>query len=189
MPDIPAREVKTLMAIGGESSQFYFYVPAKPTHVAGVNVVHDTPNFKTIQADSNYNWVAQQRLSRDPAMQFTGPGEETLSIEGILYPHLFGGFGTLQGLTEAGRRGDIMKLVMFSPLDAGMAGVIYPDNVVIRRIKRTHTHFLHDGQAAKIEFNLELVRYGDDSSTQTRFWNPNNNPQQPREPEPPQLEN
>jgi phage protein U len=33
-------------------------------------------------------------LSTEPAMQFTGPGQDLVTVEGRLYPRLFGGLKT-----------------------------------------------------------------------------------------------
>ncbi|WP_035977644.1 phage tail protein [Bradyrhizobium sp. th.b2] len=137
-----------------------FYVPSK-----GI----DTPNFETIQRDAQYTWTSADRLSRDPAMQFTGPGEDNVVIEGRMYPYHFGGISTLERMRLAGRAGKPMLLVRFYPLtnpDGYGSEVI--GNYAIRRVRTAESKIGAIGIAHKIDFTLELTRYGDDlTSTST----------------------
>lgn len=76
----------------------------------------DAPNFETIQRDAQYTWASNDRLSRDPAMQFTGPCEDNVIVEGKMYPYHFGGISTLQRMRNAGRAGKPMIPCRFYPL-------------------------------------------------------------------------
>jgi len=136
-----------------------FYVP-----VPG----NDTPNFETLQRDAQFTWVSNDRLSRDPAMQFTGPGEENISIDGRMYPHHFGGLSTIQRLREAGRAGKPHILARFYPLTgpAGYGSEVI-GNVVIKRVRTVESKIGSLGIAHKIDFTVELARYGDDLTTGT----------------------
>lgn len=142
-----------------ETGLILFYVPAK-----GI----DTPNFETIQRDVQYTWTSADRLSRDPAMQFTGPGEDNVTIEGRMYPYHFGGLSTIERMRAAGRAGKPMMLVRFYPLtnpDGYGSEVI--GNYVIRRVRTTEQKIGPIGIAHKIDFSLELQRYGDDLTSTT----------------------
>jgi phage protein U len=131
-----------------------FYIPAK-----GV----ETPNFETIQRDVQYTWTSADRLSRDPAMQFTGPGEDNISIDGRMYPYHFGGLSTIERMRAAGRAGKPMILVRFYPLtDPTGYGAEAIGNYVIKRVRTAESRISVDGIARKIDFTLELQRYGDD---------------------------
>jgi phage tail protein len=131
-----------------------FYVP-----LPGV----DTPNFQTLWRDAQYTWVSNDRLSRDPAMQFTGPGEENVLVDGCMYPYHFGGLSTLQRLREAGRAGKPMILARFYPLsDPGGYGSENLGNFVIKRVRTVESKLGAVGVAHKIDFTLEMSRYGDD---------------------------
>ena len=83
-------------------------------------MIRDSPGPEGPGLDHVYSlslsWVSNDRLSRDPAMQFTGPGEEQIVLEGRMYPYHFGGLSTLQRLRDAGRRGKPHMLVRFYPL-------------------------------------------------------------------------
>lgn len=134
-----------------------FYVPMKG---------EDTPNFETLQRDAQFTWVSSDRLSRDPAMQFTGPGEENISLEGRMYPYHFGGLSTLERLRAAGRGGKPYILVRFYPLqDPAGYGSETIGNFVIKRVRTVESKIGVTGIAHKIDFTLELTRYGDDLNT------------------------
>jgi phage protein U len=128
----------------------------------------DTPNFQTLQRDSQYTWASADRLSRDPAMQFTGPGEENISVDGAMYPYHFGGLSTLQRLRDAGRAGKPMILARFYPLtDPAGYGSENLGNFVIKRVRTAESRIGVQGIAHKIDFTLELQRYGDDVDATT----------------------
>lgn len=130
----------------------------------------DTPNFDVQEIDSNFTWIAQGRLSRDPAMQFTGPGEEIISIEGRLYPQYFGGIGTLKTLRLYGRLGKPMTLVRYTPLDGpnDLMGENF-GRFALRRVRRTDRHIGSLGVANRIDFVVELSAFGEDPEGQSRF--------------------
>ncbi|UPT95376.1 phage tail protein [Bradyrhizobium barranii subsp. apii] len=142
-----------------ETGLILFYVPSK-----GI----DTPNFETIQRDAQYTWTSNDRLSRDPAMQFTGPGEDNVVVEGKMYPYHFGGISTLDRMRNAGRAGKPMILCRFYPLtDPKGYGTEVIGNYVIRRVRTVEQKIGAVGIAHKIDFTLELTRYGDDLGTPT----------------------
>jgi phage protein U len=121
----------------------------------------ETPNFETINIDSSFNVPSQGRLTRDPAIQFTGPGEEVILVEGRLFPHIFGGIATLDGLRKTGREGKPHILMRFRPIDDGYEGEPL-GKFMIRRLRQNHQKIGYTGIAHKIDFTLELVAYGDD---------------------------
>jgi len=148
-----------LMGLGSlsptaENGLILFYVPLPNT---------DTPSFETLHRDAQYSWASQERLSRDPALQFTGPGEEMIVVEGRMYPHHFGGLSTIARLRDAGRAGKPHILARFYPLTdpKGYASEVI-GNFVIKRVRTVESRLSSIGVAHKIDFTLELARYGDD---------------------------
>jgi phage protein U len=151
---------------------------------AGDNVIlfyvplpgNDTPGFEVLQRDRQFNWVSNERLSRDPAMQFSGPGEENVVVEGKMYPYHFGGLSTIKLLHEAGRSGKPYILARFYPLTQPGGSLSYGSenlgNFVITRLRTVESKIGAVGIAHKIDFTLEMKRYGDDLSTSAAndFW-------------------
>lgn len=137
-----------------------FYVP-KP----GTN----SPGFESVQRDSNFTWISQGRLSRDPAMQFTGPGEDHIIIEGRLFPHIFGGLDTLEGLRQSGRAGKPLLLVRFYDLEDDEISADPIGKFVIKRVKRSESKIGSSHIGNQIDFVLELTEFGDDPGISERF--------------------
>lgn len=130
-----------------------------------------TPSFETITREMQASVPSQPRIGRDNAMQFTGPGEETISIHGRMFPYIFGGLSTLDALRDALRAGKPMMLVMFSPNMTEESATIVPDqtysgkkvgNYMLRSVKRQDYLYTSDGLPMKVDFTIELVLYGDD---------------------------
>lgn len=159
MPDV-------LMALGttnaggrGSNVIHGFYVPS---------LGETSPSFEVLQRDSTYTWTSQPRLNRDPAMQFTGPGEEIILVEGRFFPKFFGGLSTIRGLQDSGRAGYPMFLVRYRqpPNGNGLIGeVVGGGRWVIRRVRAAESRIGPDGIAHKIDFSLELARFGEDQES------------------------
>ncbi|MEH2517504.1 phage protein U [Bradyrhizobium sp. AZCC 1610] len=143
----------SLSPVADDDGVILFYIP-QPRQ--------DTPGFETLQRDAQYTWASADRLSRDPAMQFVGPGEENIVVEGKMYPYHFGGLSTIKKLQDAGRAGKPHVLARFYPLDNNAYGAENLGNFVIKRVRTVESKIGAVGIAHKIDFTLELTRYGDD---------------------------
>lgn len=44
-------------------------------------------NIEELDRSWEYRWEAVNRVGARPAMQFIGPGEETVRLKGLIYPH------------------------------------------------------------------------------------------------------
>jgi len=54
-----------------------------------------TTAYQTFAHSSAYRWQAQERYGQQPAMQYTGPGEESITPSGDIYPSFAGGIAGL----------------------------------------------------------------------------------------------
>ena len=82
-----------------------------------------------------------------------GPGEETIKLPGVIYPHYRGGLGQVQSMRQVAIEGAPMLLI-------DSLGHIY-GRWVIRRVEERTSDYLAGGVPRKIEFDLEIV-YIDD---------------------------
>jgi len=114
----------------------------------------DTAAHQTLSRTSEYRWQSQDRLGREPAQQFVGAGNQTISLQGVIYPHYKGGLGQIDDLRDEAGQGVPLLLI------DGM-GWIY-DLWVIKSISESQSALITDGRAQKIEFTVELAFYGDD---------------------------
>ncbi len=113
----------------------------------------DTAAFQTLQRTHVYRWPAQARLVDRPTRQFVGAGDETIAMNGIVYPTLAGGLGQLEQLREMAGRGVPMILV------DGL-GFVWGRYVVLS-LQEGRSFFLPDGRPRKQTFTLQLSHYGE----------------------------
>jgi len=102
-----------------------------------------------------YRWEQLNRAWRKPAAQYAGPGVQTITLEGVIYPHFRGGLHQLTGMRAIAGTG--VPLFMTD----GMGWVW--DRWVIVSVTETKSHLMADGAPRKIEFSVELQSYGSDS--------------------------
>lgn len=144
-----------LMSLGSH----VFYCP-----MVGV----ESPGYEALQRDSSFTWVPQGRLNAPLAMQFTGPGQDIIVIEGRLFPGFFGGALTLDALRAAGGQGQPLPLIRYFPVSdsngekiQGLEAQVLGD-FVITRVRTGEKHINSAGAPDMIEFQLELSAYGND---------------------------
>lgn len=75
-----------LMTLGDGQSQFRFAI--------------DTAAYQSLQRRTEWRWPAQDRLWNDPARQFTGKGQDEITLEGVILPAFRGGLGQIKALRE-----------------------------------------------------------------------------------------
>ena len=119
----------------------------------------DTAAYQALERTTAWRWARQERLGRRPARQFVGPGDETIALDGVIYPHYRGGLGQLDALREEAGAGRPLRLVTGTGVVLGLW--------VVERVEETQRLFLADGRPRNISFRLGLTRYGDDADPQS----------------------
>ncbi len=120
----------------------------------------DTAAYQTLRRVNEYRWPAQDRIGREPARQYVGPGNQTVELDGIIYPHYRGGLGQLDTMrTEAGKGAPLM---LVASADARKGTVL--GRWVIERIEETQSAHLPGGAPRKVAFRLALAYYGEDGA-------------------------
>lgn len=114
----------------------------------------DTAAFDELSRSTEFRWASQERLSRRPAQQAIGMGEEKLTLKGTIYPGFKGGLKQLDTLRTIGARLQPLTLT------TGYGEVI--GTWCLKTINDEQGAFLHGGIPRKQGFTLEFVRYGDD---------------------------
>lgn len=117
----------------------------------------NTAAYQSLQRVANYRWTATPRLGRTPARQFLGPGEETVELEGVIYPHHAGGLGQLDAMRALAATGEPQLLV------SGLGDVL-GDWVILTVEERHPGPFFERGVPRKVEFRLSLGFYGEDEA-------------------------
>lgn len=112
--------------------------------------MRQTLPYNQLIHDSGWNWASNSRVGRRAAAQFTGKGNDKITLSGELRPEITGGpvkALAFQLLADEGRAWPLI----------GGDGTIY-GMYVIESFKTTHSDFYADGSARVIAFNLSLLR-------------------------------
>jgi phage protein U len=114
----------------------------------------DTLPFQELQRQSNWKHRGNPRVGARDALQFLGPGDDMVTINGVLVPELTGDAASLDELRSMADEGGAYVLV-----DA--TGSVY-GAYVIEVVNETQT--LHDieGAARRIDFTIGLRRVDDE---------------------------
>ena len=110
--------------------------------------------YQQLQRQMSWRHPSVSRVGMRPARQFIGPGDDTITLSGVLYPELTGGKISLAALKAMADEG------MAWPLIEG-TGIFY-GLFVIEELSQTDSTFFPDGAPRKIEFSLKLTRVDDE---------------------------
>ena len=111
-----------------------------------------TAAYASLQRSVKYAWRSKERVGKLPMQEFTGRGEETISLRGVIYPDYRGGIAQVDLMRIQAGLGKPLPLV-------GGDGRVF-GLWCARSIDEDQTWFDGRGRAQRIEFRLELVRYG-----------------------------
>ncbi len=117
--------------------------------------LHTTP-YQQLQRQLAWRHPANSRVGARPARQYAGPGDENITLSGVLYPEITGGRVSLAALEIMANQGKAWPLIEGTGLYYGL--------FVIEEISTTASEFFPDGAPRKIEFSLKLSRTDDDES-------------------------
>ncbi len=120
----------------------------------------DAAAYRELERSQSFRWQAQQRLAAPPAYQYLGPGADSISLRGLLYPHHRGGLRQIHALRAEAHRGKPLLLT------AGNGDVLGLWSIT--RIDETQRLFFADGMPRRLEFRLQLVHYGHDHGGDNR---------------------
>jgi uncharacterized protein len=117
--------------------------------------MHDL-NMQKFDRNIAFRWDGQQRIGRRPAMQFMGTGEETVEIQGTIYPHYFSGVNAYENMRAQASDGKPYPLATGTGRNLGQ--------FVIKALKDGNSYLLSNGAPRKIEFTVSLSNYGEDDA-------------------------
>lgn len=106
--------------------------------------------FQKMTEIKKWDHPKNARVNARPAYQFTGIGEETLTLEGALYPEITGGRLSLALLERMNDQGYAWPLIEGTGIPYGF--------YITTELTRTKTEFFSDGSPRKIDFILSLAK-------------------------------
>lgn len=113
-----------------------------------------TGAYQQLQRNTQYRQAAANRVGELPAMQFVGPGADTITLEGVLLPGLTGRLDTMNTLRSMAAEGAAWVLV-------DGTGTVH-GAFVITQVDETQTLFFADGTPRRTAFTLHLHHVADD---------------------------
>lgn len=114
-----------------------------------------TAAYQELQRKNEWRWPTVERIGAKPARQYVGPGDEKISLRGIIYPHFVAqkqGLAQTAQMRAAADKGEPLLLV-------DGTGLVWGDYCILS-LEETQTVFFSNGMPRKIEFTIELGAYG-----------------------------
>ena len=111
----------------------------------------NTAAYQSKERTTTYRWGKQDRLDHGPVLQFVGPGDDTINLFGVIYPHYKGGLAQVAMMRQEASKGEPLMLVQGNGMVLG--------HWVIESITETEDTFFKDGAPKKVEFSLQLRRF------------------------------
>ncbi|HCK29794.1 MULTISPECIES: phage tail protein [Acinetobacter] len=107
-----------------------------------------TTSYQELQRVTNWRHPSNSRVGATPAYQFTGKGEDTITLKGVIYHEITQSRVTLDQIRKMADTGKAYTLIEGT-------GKIY-GLVIIDSLDETKTFFFKDGAARKTEFTITL---------------------------------
>ncbi|MFD0709950.1 phage tail protein [Photorhabdus akhurstii] len=118
-----------------------------------VFMLNTTP-YQSLSREMGWRHVKNDRVGKSAKWQYIGAGEDSITLDGVLYPEVTGGDISLEALRTLAYAGRAWPLIEGTGMIYGM--------FVIESLNETRTEFFSDGKARKIEFTLSLKKVSED---------------------------
>ncbi|MDB6374524.1 phage tail protein [Photorhabdus bodei] len=118
-----------------------------------VFMLNTTP-YQTLSREMGWRHVKNDRVGKSAKWQYVGAGEDSITLDGVLYPEVTGGDISVEALRTLAYAGRPWPLIEGTGMIYGM--------FVIESLNETRTEFFSDGKARKIEFTLSLKKVSED---------------------------
>lgn len=131
-----------------------------PLLALGPHIFEIAPlNFQEIRSLTEVKWPATPRFGKRPGRQFTGYGEDPITISGLLYPEELGGREELKAIKLTAKAAQPIIMMGWSSLLTSAAEVF--GRVVILSVDDSQTIISKSGYGRKLEFSIEVAPIGD----------------------------
>lgn len=118
----------------------------------------DTAAYQQLSRATRYNWAAQQRVGNHDALQFTGYGEDIITLTGRIYPGWRGGVNQISDMRDQAAEGKPLLLV-----DGN--GYVHGRWVMLS-IEEQDDTFARAGVPRRQQFTLQMRFYDDGPQVQ-----------------------
>jgi uncharacterized protein len=111
-----------------------------------------TAAYQELRRRNSWRWPMVDRVGARPAAQFVGPGEDSVTMSGVVYPHFNGGLGQLSAMRAEADKGEPLMLV-------DGTGQVW-GKYVITDLEEGQEVFFSNGAPRCQHFDLSLQAYG-----------------------------
>jgi len=118
-----------------------------------------TAAWQTLRRSTEWRWPGQPLLGAPPARQFTGRGDDQITLEGTIHPHFRGGLRQVQAMRLLADRGEPQVLV------DGRGN--YYGRYVCARLEEVATAPMGDGAPRQQDFRMVLEAAGGPGAERT----------------------
>lgn len=108
----------------------------------------NTATYQDLQRQSQYRWAAQDRFGKRPALQYTGPGDDAITLSGVILTEYRGGPGQVERMRAVAMLGLPQLLI------DGYGRLL--GTWVIESIEENQSVFAAFGRPRKQEFTLKI---------------------------------
>ena len=115
--------------------------------------------YQALRRSTRYRIPALDRVGDRPGYQFTGPGEDGITLSGVIMPTYRGRPAVLQDLRALGAEGEA------HPLTGGTGEVF--GRWIMSELTEERSALFDNGQARKIAFTVKLMRDDDAPAGET----------------------
>lgn len=111
----------------------------------------DSAAYQHLSRSTEYRWAAQERIGAADALQFTGYGEDAITLQGVIHPHFRGGLDQINKMRRTASLGFPLPMV------AGTGKVL--GIWVIQQVSEGQRTFAVRGAPLRQDFTLNIRRY------------------------------
>lgn len=115
-------------------------------------------NFQSIERSTEAKWPAIARFGNAPGRQFTGYGEDRITISGLLFPDELGGRAEFEAIRATQRAA--RPVTMLGWAGAGIAARIF-GLVVILSVSDSQTSINRDGVGRRLSYDIDVAPFVD----------------------------
>lgn len=110
-----------------------------------------TAAFQDLTRSTEYRWATQDVFGVLPRLQFTGPGADSITLDGSIFPEYRGGLGQLDTMRAQAGKGQPQRMISGSGKIMG--------RWAIESVQEKQTIFAVFGVPKRQDFTLKLKRY------------------------------
>lgn len=119
----------------------------------------DSAAYQELTRNTDYRWPKADRVGKAPARQFTGVGDDTIDLAGVIVPHWRGGLNQLDDIRKLAGSGKPLRAVAMPSIGIGEDLGLW----CIERIEEGQSRFLKGGIPARQSFRIRISAYGDET--------------------------